>query len=58
MCHAGGALRGGTETDVKYFVLIVIGYQCHSCSGLLMTAQIGHAVDVGDLPFLYDLVCG
>ena len=46
------------ETDIEYLVLVIIGYKCHPCSGLLVTAQIGHAVNVRDLPFLYNLICG
>ena len=58
MGYTGGIIGCGAETDIEYLVLVIIGYKCHPCSGLLVTAQIGHAVNVRDLPFLYNLICG
>ena len=56
MRHSCGILRCRTETDVKYLVVVVIGNQSHPGAGLLMTAQVGHAVDISDLPFLNNLI--
>ena len=56
MRHAGGILRGGAEADVEHLVFIIVGYQCHSGTGLPVPAQIGHTVDVRYLPSIQDLV--
>ena len=57
MRYSRGILRGGTESDIKNLVLIIIGNQRHSGTCLFVSAKTGQTMNVCYLPFFQHFIC-
>ena len=51
MRYTGTILWRRTKSNIKHFVIVIIGQKCHPCSRFIMFQQVSLRIDIFDIAF-------
>ncbi len=57
MRHSRAVVRRGAESDIKYFVFVIIRNDRNFCAALFMAQDAAGGMDVGKFLLFYNFIC-